>query len=52
MIFDTTFNGGLRLLVESTAATDVAAVGVWYNHGSRDEPVELAGATHIIEHMR
>jgi len=51
LIFDTTFNGGLRLLVESTAATDVAAVGVWYNHGSRDEPVELAGATHIIEHM-
>ncbi len=51
MIFDTTFNGGLRLLVESTAATDVAAVGVWYNRGSRDEPAHLAGATHIIEHM-
>lgn len=51
MIFDQTFNGGLRLLVETTAATDVAAVGVWYNRGSRDEPADLAGATHIIEHM-
>jgi predicted Zn-dependent peptidase len=51
LIFDTTFNGGLRLLVESTAATDVAAVGVWYNRGSRDEPADLAGGTHIIEHM-
>jgi len=51
LIFDTTYNGGLRLLVESTAATDVAAVGVWYNRGSRDESADLAGGTHIIEHM-
>jgi len=51
LIFDTTLDGGLRFLVESAAATDVVAVGVWYNRGSRDEDQQLAGATHIIEHM-
>lgn len=51
MIFEKTFDGGLRLLVEPTAATDVAAVGVWYNFGSRDEDLTQAGSIHVIEHM-
>lgn len=51
MIFDASLDGGPRILVESTAAADVAAVGVWYDRGSRDEDASLAGATHIIEHM-
>ncbi|MFQ3547243.1 MAG: pitrilysin family protein, partial [Termitinemataceae bacterium] len=51
MIQERTFDGGLRLIVETTAAADVAAVGVWYNRGSRDEQASEHGITHIIEHM-
>jgi len=41
----------LRLLIEPTAAAEVAAVGVWYDRGSRDESDLDAGATHFVEHM-
>lgn len=43
--------GGTRLLVDSTAAAEVAAVGFWYGVGSRDEAPEEAGSTHFVEHM-
>ncbi len=51
MIRDFGLDGGLRLLVEPTAAAEVAAVGVWYDRGSRDEAELDAGATHFVEHM-
>lgn len=43
--------GGTPCIVDSTAATEVAAVGVWYDRGSRDEDDSQKGATHFIEHM-
>lgn len=51
MIRDLTLDGGVRLLVETTAAAEVAAVGVWYDRGSRDEGHGEGGATHVVEHM-
>lgn len=51
MIRDLTLDGGVRLLVETTAAAEVAAVGVWYDRGSRDEGPAEGGSTHVVEHM-
>lgn len=51
MIQSFDLDGGCKLLVDTTAAADVAAVGVWYGIGSRDESTELRGATHVVEHM-
>jgi len=45
------FVGGTACIVDSTAATEVAAVGVWYGRGSRDERENEKGSTHFIEHM-
>jgi len=39
------------LLVDTVAATNVAAVGVWFDRGSRDEAAGEYGSTHFIEHM-
>jgi len=44
-------NEGTTVIVDSTAATEVAAVGIWYTFGSRDEIEEMQGSTHFIEHM-
>ncbi len=43
--------GHPTVLVESTAAKEVAAVGVWYRRGSRDEDATSEGAVHFVEHM-
>ena len=43
--------GGTSCIVDTTAATEVAAVGVWYGRGSRDEGDTEKGSTHFIEHM-
>jgi predicted Zn-dependent peptidase len=42
---------GIRLVTETMA--DVRSVGVayWVGTGSRDEPDELAGASHFLEHL-
>ncbi|GAB1482828.1 pitrilysin family protein [Treponema sp.] len=42
---------GPRLLVDTAAATEVAAVGIWYARGSRDEGKGEIGSTHFIEHL-
>lgn len=43
--------GGAPCAVDSTAATEVAAVGIWYAKGSRDEGDRERGSSHFIEHM-
>jgi predicted Zn-dependent peptidase len=42
---------GLRLVTESMAEVRSVAVGFWVGSGSRDEPAELAGASHFLEHL-
>ena len=51
MIEKASTNVGTTIILDSTAATEVAAVGIWYNFGSRDENELLQGSTHFIEHM-
>lgn len=42
---------GTTCIVDPTAATEVAAVGVWFDRGSRHEASGEYGSTHFIEHM-
>ena len=47
----TVLPGGLRVITESLPAVRSAAFGIWVGVGSRDEDLELAGATHYLEHL-
>jgi len=39
------------LLVEPVASAETVAVGAWVRTGSAHEPKELAGITHLLEHL-
>ncbi len=42
---------GIRLATEAMADVRSVCVGFWVGTGSRDEPVEHAGASHFLEHL-
>ena len=42
---------GLRVVTEELPALRSVAVGFWVGTGSRDEPDEVAGASHFLEHL-
>jgi predicted Zn-dependent peptidase len=42
---------GPTVIVESLRGAETAAVGAWVRSGSAHEPGELAGITHLIEHL-
>jgi predicted Zn-dependent peptidase len=43
--------GGLRVLTEPLAEATSVSLGVWIRAGSRDEGDEVAGISHLMEHM-
>jgi predicted Zn-dependent peptidase len=43
--------GGLRVFSEPLEEATSASLGVWIRAGSRDEGDEVAGITHLMEHM-
>ncbi len=43
--------GGLRVLSEPLSEATSVALGVWIRAGSRDEHDDVAGITHLMEHM-
>jgi predicted Zn-dependent peptidase len=47
----TQLDSGLRIVSESLPELRSVAVGFWVGTGSRDEPDELAGASHFLEHL-
>ena len=47
----TVLPSGLTLLTERMPDRRSLAVGVWVRSGSRDEPGEMLGISHFIEHM-
>jgi predicted Zn-dependent peptidase len=51
MIRRTRLDSGLRVVTESLPALRSAAIGFWVGTGSRDEPDDLAGASHFLEHL-
>ena len=42
---------GITLLTEAMSDRRSVSVGVWVRNGARDEPVDLLGVSHFIEHM-
>ncbi len=42
---------GLRIISESIPTFRSISIGLWLDTGSRDEPDEIAGISHFIEHM-
>ena len=52
MSFSThTLDNGLKLVFEEIPRIRSAAAGFLANTGSRDEPSNLAGVSHFLEHM-
>ena len=42
---------GLRVVTETMPELRSVAIGFWAGTGSRDEPEQLAGASHFLEHL-
>ncbi len=51
MIETSVLPSGIRLVTETMADVRSVAVAFWVGTGSRDEPDELAGASHFLEHL-
>jgi predicted Zn-dependent peptidase len=47
----TVLSNGLLVLTESMPHVRSVSMGAWIGSGSRDEPAELNGISHFIEHM-
>jgi len=47
----TRLDSGARVVTEAMPTLRSVAVGFWVGTGSRDEPAELAGASHFLEHL-
>ena len=43
--------GGLRVVTQAIPEALSVAVGAWVGVGNRDEPAELAGVSHFLEHL-
>jgi len=51
LIEQTTLASGLRIVTERMPEARSVSVGCWVGIGSRDEPLELQGASHFLEHL-
>jgi predicted Zn-dependent peptidase len=51
MIRRSTCDSGLRVVTEQLPTLRSVSVGFWVGTGSRDEPDEIAGASHFLEHL-
>lgn len=50
-IRDDTLANGLQVLTERIPGVRSASAGVWIRHGAAHDPLELSGASHLLEHM-
>lgn len=50
-IRDTRLANGVRLVTERMPEARSVSLGVWVRVGGRDEPDDLAGASHFLEHL-
>lgn len=44
-------NAGYRLIIESNSALRTAAIGVWFENGTRYENDQQTGYAHLLEHL-
>jgi len=47
----TRLDSGLRVVTESLPGLRSVAIGFWVGTGGRDEPDEIGGASHFLEHL-
>lgn len=47
----TTLDEGLTIATDRVQGARSVAIGVWVGVGSRDEPAELSGVSHFLEHL-
>jgi predicted Zn-dependent peptidase len=47
----TTLANGLRIVTETMPEARSVTLGAWVRVGGRDEPAELSGASHFLEHL-
>jgi predicted Zn-dependent peptidase len=50
-IRETRLANGIRLVTERMPEARSVSLGVWVGVGGRDEPADLAGASHLLEHL-
>src|ERR687893_1479981 len=47
----TELDSGITVVTETMSEVRSVSVGFWFDVGSRDEPNELAGTSHFLEHL-
>lgn len=50
-ILKSTLKSGVRVITEEMTESESSSIGIWVKTGSRDEPLQLNGMSHFIEHM-
>lgn len=50
-IRETRLSNGIRVVTERMPEVRSVTLGVWVGVGARDEPIELSGASHFLEHL-
>ena len=50
-VLETTLSNGLTVLLLENRKAPVVTSQIWYNVGSRDEPLGQSGLTHLVEHL-
>lgn len=50
-IRQTTLPNGLRVVTDTMATVETVSLGAWVDVGTRHEPEELNGISHLLEHM-
>jgi predicted Zn-dependent peptidase len=46
-----TLSNGLRVVTDTITTVETVSVGVWVGAGTRNEPHEINGVAHLLEHM-
>lgn len=47
----TTLDNGLRVATDAMETVETVTMGAWIETGARDEPAEINGISHLLEHM-
>ncbi len=47
----TTLANGMRVVTDTVETVETASLGVWVGAGTRNEPGEINGVAHLLEHM-
>ncbi|BAE52193.1 M16 family metallopeptidase [Paramagnetospirillum magneticum] len=50
-IRETRLNSGLKIVTDPMDTVETVSLGVWVDAGTRHEPAEINGVSHLLEHM-